>query len=78
MEKREKVEYILEQMRLCLAKRDFVRMQIISKKISVKFFDDDKEQVRFSFAHHLKELSYIVFVDYKSNSASTEIWHGPW
>lgn len=44
MEKREKVEYILEQMRLCLAKRDFVRMQIISKKISVKFFDDNKEQ----------------------------------
>ena len=45
MEKREKVEYILEQMRLCLAKRDFVRMQIISKKISVKFFEDNKEQV---------------------------------
>ena len=47
MEKREKVEYILEQMRLCLAKRDFVRMQIISKKISVKFFEDNKEQVIF-------------------------------
>ena len=45
MERREKVEFILEQMRLCLAKKDYVRAQIISKKISVKFFEDDKEQV---------------------------------
>ena len=27
-------------MRLCLAKKDFIRTQIISKKISVKFFDE--------------------------------------
>lgn len=40
MEKREKVEMILEQMRLCLAKGDYIRTQIISKKISTKFFDD--------------------------------------
>lgn len=40
MERREKVELILEQMRLCLAKKDFIRTQIISKKISVKFFDE--------------------------------------
>lgn len=45
MERREKVEFILEQMRLCLAKKDFIRTQIISKKISVKFFEDEKEQV---------------------------------
>lgn len=43
MEKREKVEFILEQMRLCLAKQDLVRTQIMSKKISTKFFAD-KEQ----------------------------------
>ena len=49
MEKREKVEFILEQMRLCIAKKDFIRAQIISKKISVKFFDSDKEQVRLMF-----------------------------
>ena len=36
MEKREKCEFILEQMRLCLAHRDFVRTQILSKKISIK------------------------------------------
>ena len=40
MEKKEKVEFILEQMRLCLAKKDFVRTQIISKKINTKYFDD--------------------------------------
>lgn len=40
MEKREKVELILEQMRLCLAKDDYIRTQIISKKINVKVFED--------------------------------------
>lgn len=44
MEKREKVELILEQMRLCLAKQDLVRAQIIAKKISIKFFDDPEQQ----------------------------------
>lgn len=41
MDKREKVELILEQMRLCLAKKDYIRTQIISKKINTKFFDDE-------------------------------------
>ncbi|XP_074602360.1 regulatory particle non-ATPase 5 isoform X1 [Brevipalpus obovatus] len=44
MEKREKVELILEQMRLCLLKKDFVKAQILSKKIHAKFFDDTKVQ----------------------------------
>ncbi|RWS27427.1 26S proteasome non-ATPase regulatory subunit 12-like protein [Leptotrombidium deliense] len=44
MEKREKVELILEQMRLCLAKKDHTRTQIISKKITTKFFDDSSVQ----------------------------------
>jgi len=46
MERREKVEFILEQMRLCLAKKDYIRTQIISKKISPKFFENNQEQVR--------------------------------
>lgn len=45
MDRREKVEMILEQMRLCLAIKDYVRTQIISKKISTKFFDDPTAQV---------------------------------
>lgn len=44
MDKREKVELILEQMRLCLLKEDYVSTQIIAKKISIKFFDDPKQQ----------------------------------
>merc|ERR1719452_355364 len=42
MERTEKVELILEQMRLCLITKDFIRTQIISKKISTRFFEDAK------------------------------------
>ena len=45
MEKNEKVDFILEQIRLCLAKKDYIRAQIISKKISIKFFDNNNEPV---------------------------------
>lgn len=44
MTRREKASLILEQMRLCLAKQDFVRTQIIAKKINVKFFEDEKDE----------------------------------
>ncbi|KAK3585181.1 hypothetical protein CHS0354_001816 [Potamilus streckersoni] len=40
MDKKEKVEFILEQMRLCLAKKDYIRTQIISKKINTKYFEE--------------------------------------
>lgn len=46
MEKKEKVEFILEQMRLCIAVKDYVRTQIISKKINTKFFQEEGNQVR--------------------------------
>mmetsp|Transcript_38677 Transcript_38677/g.87912 ORF Transcript_38677/g.87912 Transcript_38677/m.87912 type:complete len:443 (-) Transcript_38677:854-2182(-) len=38
MDKREKTEYILEQVRLCLDTDEFVRAQIMAKKINVKVF----------------------------------------
>ncbi|CAJ1341046.1 unnamed protein product [Effrenium voratum] len=44
MERREKTEYILNQMRLVLAKKDFVRTQIISKKINPKLLETDDFQ----------------------------------
>jgi 26S proteasome regulatory subunit N5 len=44
MEKREKTDFILEQMRLNLARKDFVRAQIISKKINTKYFDNEDVQ----------------------------------
>lgn len=43
MTRLEKASLILEQMRLCLAKQDYVRTQIIAKKINIKFFDDEKD-----------------------------------
>lgn len=52
MKKREKTEYILEQMRLCLKKKDFVRAQIISKKINARVFASEPDfgdlKIRFN------------------------------
>lgn len=45
MEKKEKVEFILEQMRLCIAVKDYIRTQIISKKINTKFFQEEGTEV---------------------------------
>ncbi|CAI2334710.1 unnamed protein product [Caenorhabditis sp. 36 PRJEB53466] len=47
MEMREKVSYLLEQMRYSLVRNDYVRATIISKKINIKFFgkfDTDEVQ----------------------------------
>lgn len=66
MEKREKVELILEQMRLCLAKQDLVRAQIIAKKISIKFFDDPKQE-------DLKYKYYCIMVSISCNNANKTI-----
>lgn len=60
MDKREKVELILEQMRLCLAKKDYIRTQIISKKINIKFFEDEGTQVRIDIQNMLN-LCYKFF-----------------
>nr|XP_045584435.1 26S proteasome non-ATPase regulatory subunit 12-like [Procambarus clarkii]XP_045584436.1 26S proteasome non-ATPase regulatory subunit 12-like [Procambarus clarkii]XP_045584437.1 26S proteasome non-ATPase regulatory subunit 12-like [Procambarus clarkii] len=57
MERKEKVEMILEQMRLCLLKKDFVRTQIISKKISTKFFDTEEvDDLKLKFYNLMIEL----------------------
>jgi len=44
MEKEEKVDYILEQIRLCLDKGDLIRGTIVSKKITSKTFRNDELQ----------------------------------
>jgi len=57
MERQEKVELILEQMRLCLAIKDFIRAQIISKKISTRFFEDAKyAELKLKFYGYMIEL----------------------
>uniref|UniRef100_A0A1I8HKW8 PCI domain-containing protein n=1 Tax=Macrostomum lignano TaxID=282301 RepID=A0A1I8HKW8_9PLAT len=63
MEKREKVEFILEQMRLCLAKRDYIRTQIISKKVNPKFFQTEPDS-------ELKEKYYTLMIELHSHDKS--------
>ena len=46
MEKREKIEFLLEQMRTCLLKGDFIRTQIISRKISIRAFESEEFHVK--------------------------------
>lgn len=45
MDNREKFDFILEQMRLCLAKGDYVRTELLSKKIVSKALNDKELQV---------------------------------
>lgn len=40
MDKREKYDYLLEQIRLVLAKRDFVRAMILTRKVQKKILDE--------------------------------------
>nr|CAG4640805.1 EOG090X04UV [Eulimnadia texana] len=63
MDRREKVELILEQMRLCVAKRDFIRTQIISKKISIRFFEEKD-------THDLKLKFYRLMIQVDQNEGS--------
>lgn len=53
MDKKEKVEFILEQMRLGLLKKDYIRTQITSKKIATKFFDEKDSHVCIILANLL-------------------------
>uniref|UniRef100_H2MFU5 26S proteasome non-ATPase regulatory subunit 12 n=1 Tax=Oryzias latipes TaxID=8090 RepID=H2MFU5_ORYLA len=63
MEKKEKAEFILEQMRLCIAVKDYVRTQIISKKINTKFFQDEgTEELK------LKYYNLMIQVDQHEDS----------
>lgn len=57
MEKKEKVELILEQMRLCLARKDYIRTQIISKKINTKYFEEQgTEELKLKYYQLMIEL----------------------
>jgi len=46
LSKKDKVEFILEQMRLTLAKKDYVRAAIVSGKISSKQFNDEASEMQ--------------------------------
>merc|ERR1712113_671405 len=54
MERREKTEYILNQMRLVLLKKDYVRTQIISKKLNPKLLDaDDFQDLKVQYYEYM-------------------------
>ena len=58
MEKKEKVEFLLEQMRLCFQTKDYIRTQIISKKISTKYFEDkDTEELKLRYYNQMIDLN---------------------
>ncbi|KAE8259029.1 hypothetical protein A4X13_0g1294 [Tilletia indica] len=57
MERREKTEFILEQMRLNLERSDYNKTNVISRKINTKFFDDEKQ-------HDLKLTFYDLMIRY--------------
>ncbi|KAJ1792895.1 proteasome regulatory particle subunit [Coemansia sp. RSA 2399] len=65
MDRREKTDFILEQMRLCLAKHDYVRMAIISHKINTKYFErEETEDLKLRFyelmiLYDLHEENYL-------------------
>ncbi|KAF8361276.1 rpn-5 [Pristionchus pacificus] len=46
MPMKEKVKYLLEQMRLSIARKDFIRASIIAKKISTRFFDSEEAEAQ--------------------------------
>jgi len=62
MSRREKASLILEQMRLCLAKQDFMRTQIIAKKINIKFFSDENDEETQTLK--LKYYEYVCQILY--------------
>jgi len=57
LSKREKVEFILEQMRLTLAKKDYVRSAIVAGKVSRKQLkEDNMEEYKVKFFTLMAEL----------------------
>eukprot|EP01116_Phalansterium_solitarium_P021761 TRINITY_DN6907_c0_g1_i1.p1 TRINITY_DN6907_c0_g1~~TRINITY_DN6907_c0_g1_i1.p1 ORF type:complete len:473 (+),score=77.63 TRINITY_DN6907_c0_g1_i1:93-1421(+) len=65
MDKREKAEFILEQMRLCLDNKDFIKAQILSNKINKRLLEDTEFQdikIRFyelMVRFYLHDFKYI-------------------
>jgi len=62
MERREKVDFILEQMRLLVAKKDYIRTQLVSKKINTKFFEKEENAVRLLLRHSCSLFCYFILI----------------
>jgi len=60
MNKREKLDYMLEQIRLCLGKKDFIRANIIQKKVKRNTLEEgDSEDIKVRF--------YRLMIDYHTH-----------
>lgn len=58
MDKTEKVEFILEQMRLSMANKDYTRTAILAKKISMSFFKgEDAQDLKLKFYELMVDVS---------------------
>jgi 26S proteasome regulatory subunit N5 len=49
MERREKVDFVLEQMRLLQIQNDWDKVAIVSKRINMKWLTEKDHEVRFLF-----------------------------
>lgn len=57
LSKREKIDFILEQIRLCIAKGDWVRVMIVQKKVQRKFLEEtDMQDLKLRFYGLLVEV----------------------
>ncbi|KRX74562.1 26S proteasome non-ATPase regulatory subunit 12 [Trichinella sp. T6] len=84
MEKPEKVFFLLEQLRLCILRNDFVRSTIIAKKISPKFFKSDiiskHQDLKFKYYKlmillDLYNKNYVGVSNHYYNLSETETFH---
>mmetsp|Transcript_53148 Transcript_53148/g.60230 ORF Transcript_53148/g.60230 Transcript_53148/m.60230 type:complete len:453 (-) Transcript_53148:205-1563(-) len=73
LSKREKIEFILEQMRLTLAKKDYVRAAIVAGKVSRKHLNEDNmEEYKVKFftlmaeLHRYEKDAFLLAKDYHS------------
>eukprot|EP01091_Cochliopodium_minus_P015354 TRINITY_DN5440_c0_g1_i1.p1 TRINITY_DN5440_c0_g1~~TRINITY_DN5440_c0_g1_i1.p1 ORF type:complete len:457 (-),score=150.33 TRINITY_DN5440_c0_g1_i1:25-1395(-) len=87
MHKREKIDFILEQIRLCVATNDWVRARIIARKISAKALADETlEDLKQRYYHlmvkyytHKKQWievckSYLEIYNSKSIQVDQKLW----
>ena len=59
MEIKEKINYLLYQMRLNITQQDFLRASFIARKISTKYFDNDAEEVQNLKLEYFKYMIQI-------------------
>ncbi|KAI1728848.1 PCI domain-containing protein [Ditylenchus destructor] len=63
MDVKEKVQYLLHQMRLTIYQQDYLRASFISRKISTKFFESDADDVQDMKLEYYKYMIQIGLHD---------------